>query len=80
MEHVLEDNRSTSKSSESIPDFHLDAGIEGILYTSLLTDKPCIVVYPQNFANASSFVEIDDPVPADTVQKRIDASSLKNFV
>ena len=58
----------------------MDAGIEGILYTSILTDKPCIVVYPQNFANSSSFIEIDDPVPADTVQKRIDASSLKNFV
>jgi len=58
----------------------MDAGIEGILYTSILTDKSCIVVYPQNFANSSSFVEIDDPVPADTVQKRIDAGSLKNFV
>jgi len=37
-------------------------------------------VYPQNFANSSAFIEIDDPVPAETVKKRIDASSFKDFI
>ncbi len=58
----------------------MDAGIEGIAYTSVLTQKPCLVIYPQNFENSSSFIELDDPVPADTVQKRIDRSTFRNFV
>lgn len=58
----------------------MDAGMEGILYTSVLTGKPCLVVYPQNFANTSSFVQIDDEAPNEAVRKRIDASTFKNFV
>ena len=58
----------------------MHAGIEGIRYTSVLTGQPCLVVYPQNFVNSSSFLELDDPVPADTVSKRIDASNLEGFV
>lgn len=58
----------------------VDCGIEGIVYTSALTKKPCLVVYPQNFANSSSFVELDDPVPSEIVQKRIDSATFKNFL
>ena len=47
MEHILEDNRSTSKSSESIPDFHLDAGIEGI------SNQRTIVQFPSSMGRDS---------------------------
>jgi hypothetical protein len=58
----------------------VDAGIEGIAYTSVLTKKPCLVIYPQNFANSSSYVQLDDPTPVDIVEKRIDATTFKSFV
>ncbi len=58
----------------------MDAGIEGIIYSSVLTEKPCLVVYPQNFPSTSSFVELDDPTPAKTVRTRIDATTYKGFV
>jgi hypothetical protein len=57
-----------------------DAGMEGIVYTSVLTRKPCLVIYPQNFANSSSFVELDDALPDTTVQRRIDSTTFKKFV
>lgn len=57
-----------------------DAGIEGILYESALTSKPCLAVYPQNFQDSSSFVELDGDCPAELVHKRIDSTSFKNFL
>ena len=35
-----------------------DAGIEGVTYTSGLTRQPCMVIYPQNFSNSASFIEL----------------------
>lgn len=56
----------------------VNAGIEGSLYSSVLTNKPCLAIFPQNFLNSSAYVELDDPVPSDEVQRRIDASNFKN--
>ena len=58
----------------------MDAGLDGIVYPSVLTGKTCLAVYPQNFTSSASFVEIDDPVPADIVRKRIDATTFKDFL
>jgi hypothetical protein len=58
----------------------MDAEIEGILYTSVLTKRPCLVVYPQNFRNSASYVELEDPLPIEIVHKRIDAATLKTFI
>jgi len=52
-----------------------DAQIEGILYDSVLTEKPCLSLYPQNFRNSSSYVELDDPAPSAVVQRRVDATN-----
>ena len=57
----------------------MDAGIEGIVYGSVLTQQPCLAIFPQNFNNSSSFVELDDPLPSETVQRRIDSSTFKDF-
>lgn len=53
----------------------LDAQIEGILYKSVLTQKPCLAIYHQNFRNSSSYVELDDPVPPGLIARRLDSSN-----
>jgi hypothetical protein len=53
----------------------MNAGIEGISYNSAITQKQCIAIFPQNFHNSSSFVELDDEVPNADVQRRIDSSN-----
>lgn len=58
----------------------LDAGIEGILYESVLTTRPCLAIYPQNFQDSTSFIELDGPCPNELVHKRIDSTSFKNFL
>lgn len=58
----------------------VEAGIEGVTYSSVLTRHPCIVIYPQNFLNSASFVELVDPSPAETVPKRIDRTTYMNFI
>jgi hypothetical protein len=58
----------------------VDAGIEGILYESVLTGKECLAVFPQNFLNSSSYVQLDDPAPSDDVRKRIDSGNFAEFI
>ncbi len=58
----------------------VDAGIEGILYESVLTGKECLAVFPQNFLNSSSYVELDDPAPSDDVRTRIDSTNFAEFI
>lgn len=58
----------------------VDAGIEGILYESVLTGKKCVAVFPQNFQNSSSYVELDDPAPSDDVRMRMDSSNFAEFI
>jgi hypothetical protein len=58
----------------------LDAGIEGILYESVLTHSLCSAIYPQNFQNSSSYIELDGPCPSETIHKRIDSTTFRNFV
>ncbi len=53
----------------------VDAGIEGILYESVLTGRECLAVFPQNFLNSPSYVELDDPAPSDKVRTRVDSSN-----
>lgn len=55
----------------------LDAQVEGILYKSVLTGKPCLAIYHQNFQNSSSYVEIDDPVPPELTLRRLDSSNCR---
>jgi hypothetical protein len=58
----------------------MNAGIDGILYNSVLTNKSCLAIFPQNFLNSSSYIELGDPAPSEEVQRRIDASNFKNFL
>jgi len=57
----------------------VDAGIEGIVYGSVLTGKECLAMFPQNFLNSSAYVELDDPAPSDDVRTRIDSTNFAEF-
>jgi len=51
------------------------AGIDGILYPSKLTEKPCLAIYPRNFPGSDSFIQMDDELPHENVPKKIDESN-----
>lgn len=56
----------------------MNAGIEGILYNSSITQKQCLAIFPQNFQNSSAFVQIDDTAPNVGVRCRIDSSNFND--
>jgi hypothetical protein len=58
----------------------MNAGIEGILYNSAITRRVCLAIFPQNFLNSSSFLELDDAVPSEDVQRRVDSSNFGSIV
>jgi hypothetical protein len=58
----------------------LDAQIEAILYNSVLTKKPCLSIYHQNFRNSPSYVELDDPAPIGVIERRLDSTNCKDSV
>ncbi len=53
------------------------AGVEGILYTSKLTGKDCLAIYPDNFGKSDSFIELDDDPPSPKVPTRLDSENFK---
>lgn len=51
------------------------AGIEAILYPSKITQRNCLAVFPENFIQSDSFIEIVDEAPGEVKYKRLDANS-----
>ncbi|MCH7664078.1 MAG: RES domain-containing protein [Chloroflexi bacterium] len=51
------------------------AGIQGILYKSKLTGEECLAIYPFNFQNSDSFIQLNDESPNPNTPSRIDAIS-----
>ena len=51
-----------------------DSGISGILYYSSVTQKECLAIFPTNFKNSSSFIELIDEPPNKKIPRRIDSS------
>lgn len=56
------------------------AGIEGILYPSIKTQKKCLVIYPENFRLTDSYIEIEGQTPDNVIHKRIDKNTFNNFI
>jgi hypothetical protein len=56
----------------------VDAGIEGIVYPSTHNKKSCLAVYPQNFRDTESYVELDDRPPHQVRFRRLDASTWRD--
>ena len=48
------------------------AKIEAVLYKSTLTGKDCLAIFPRNFIDTTSFVELDDETPMDETPARLD--------
>jgi hypothetical protein len=51
------------------------AGIDGILYPSKLTGKPCLTMFVENFKNTSSFVQLDDEAPDGRTPRKVSANN-----
>jgi len=52
----------------------VEAGVEGIIYTSKFTGKDCLAIFPQNFDEPSgSFIQLDDEAPTEIKIRRLDA-------
>ena len=58
----------------------VNAGIEAILYGSVITGRECLAIFPQNFLNSSSFIKLDDPTPSDNVPRQMDSTNFKQFI
>lgn len=58
------------------------AGIEAIKYRSIHKKKNCIAIFPENFENSSSYVEIDGPLPEEKpdIINRLDKDTWKKLV
>jgi hypothetical protein len=58
------------------------AGIEAIRYRSVKSGKPCLAVFPDNFAHSSSYVELDDPTPPEypDLIRRLDRTSWPKLI
>ncbi|MCB7130194.1 MAG: RES family NAD+ phosphorylase, partial [Candidatus Brocadiales bacterium] len=52
-----------------------ETGIEGILYPSKFNERDCLAIFPQNFEEDGSYVQLDDEAPAETRVDRLDAQS-----
>lgn len=58
----------------------VEAGIEGILYTSKFTGKDCLAIFPQNFDEFSdSFIQLDDEAPKEIKIRRLDAKNWDEY-
>lgn len=56
------------------------AGIQGILYPSKFSSKPCLAIFPQTFFNSTSFVELIGDLPHANLPKLIDFNNWEDFV
>lgn len=51
------------------------AKIEAILYHSTITKKDCLAIYPRNFAETGSYIQLDDDAPMSETPTRLDAQN-----
>jgi hypothetical protein len=52
-----------------------NADIEAIIYSSKFTKKDCLAIFPENFRNTQSWVQLDDPPPDLIGPRRLDATN-----
>ena len=60
-----------------------EAGIQAIKYPSKFTKKNCLAVYPRNFENSDSYLQIkleDAPETMKDIDKKMDKDSYKQFI
>ena len=63
-------------SSQQFSQIAHAAGIEGILYKSSRRDgRNCLAIFPENFENSPSWVELEGPLPVNLKHGRLDSST-----
>jgi len=68
-------------NSQILGQIAYQAGIEAILYPSTkASNKKCLAVFPGNFAQSLSYIEIVGSCPEVVKNKRIDENSYRNFI
>lgn len=70
----------TPSNSQILGQIASAAGLEGILYSSVKTNKNSLVLYPQNFSVSEAFIEIKGRVAETVNNKRIDRLTYKNYL
>jgi hypothetical protein len=60
-------------ASQTFGQLVAEAGIEGIRYKSKFTGKPCLAIFPQNFVEPDSFVQLSDQPPPGVTRIRLEA-------
>lgn len=53
------------------------AGVDGILFKSSKTKKFCLAIFPSNFANGNSFLQLDDEPPEKWIVRLIDSNNFE---
>lgn len=56
------------------------AGIEGILYPSVKTNKKCLVAYPENFKGSDSYIKLEGKVSELITNRRIDQNTYQIYI
>lgn len=51
------------------------AGIDGILFKSSKTKKLCLAIFPSNFSNGNSYLQLDDEPPEKWIVRLIDSTN-----
>ncbi|OFZ49358.1 MAG: hypothetical protein A2381_18675 [Bdellovibrionales bacterium RIFOXYB1_FULL_37_110] len=66
-------------NSQIIGHIAASAGITGILYPSTKDGSDCLAIFPKNFKDTDSFVEISDEYPESIEYHRMESSNFHNF-
>lgn len=53
------------------------AGIDGILFKSSKTKELCLAIFPSNFSNGNSFLQLDDEPPENWIVNHIDSENFE---
>lgn len=54
-------------------------GLEAVHFPSSKGDGHCLAVYPENFKNSNSFVEIEGQCPVGVTHRRLDQGTFSEF-
>jgi hypothetical protein len=56
------------------------AGLEGILYRSTKNGDRCLAIFPENFKNSDSYVELTDAAPTGQKVRRLDRNTWQDTI
>lgn len=70
----------TPSNSQVVGQIARNAGFEAILYPSVRNKHPSLCIFPDNFENSDSYIEIIGTVADTVVDKRMDKETYRDFL